>query len=154
MILTSQLIKCVINTYRPCQYSFYVTHVIGRWVFDINLPIGIVVSLLSIKYISSATGRTGSYENKPRLDILLVEIKPVWDMCVKTITTKGIKSRFLTQVCAENISYVRELLKINEVRIVLSLVKLFLHLKFYAIICVYELCLKLDSHCDFSSSMN
>jgi hypothetical protein len=87
---------------------------------DVAIDKGIVVSLLSIKYISSATGRTGSYENKPRLDILLVEIKPVWDRCVKTITTKGIKSRFLTQVCAENISYVRELLKINEVRIVLS----------------------------------
>jgi EmrB/QacA subfamily drug resistance transporter len=35
-----------------------------RWVFDINVPIGVIVSLLSIKYISSTTGRTGSYENR------------------------------------------------------------------------------------------
>ena len=27
-----------------------------RWVFDINVPIGVAVSLLSIKYISSNTG--------------------------------------------------------------------------------------------------
>ncbi|MFL6412371.1 MAG: MFS transporter, partial [Nitrososphaeraceae archaeon] len=33
-----------------------------RWVFDINVPIGVIVSLLSIKYISSTTGRT--YENR------------------------------------------------------------------------------------------
>jgi EmrB/QacA subfamily drug resistance transporter len=38
-----------------------------RWVFDINVPIGLVVSLLSIKYISSNTRRT--YEHK-HLDIL------------------------------------------------------------------------------------
>src|SRR5215469_18571808 len=37
-----------------------------RWVFDINVPIGLVVSLLSIKYISSTTRRT--YEHK-HLDI-------------------------------------------------------------------------------------
>jgi EmrB/QacA subfamily drug resistance transporter len=37
-----------------------------RWVFDINVPIGLVVSLLSIKYISSITRRT--YEHK-HLDI-------------------------------------------------------------------------------------
>ena len=37
-----------------------------RWVFDINVPIGLVVSLLSIKYISSTTRRT--YERK-HLDI-------------------------------------------------------------------------------------
>ena len=36
-----------------------------RWVFDINVPIGLVISLLSIKYIStSMTRRTGSYENR------------------------------------------------------------------------------------------
>src|ERR671918_251368 len=36
-----------------------------RWVFDINVPIGIVVSLLSIKYISTGTTeRTGSHENR------------------------------------------------------------------------------------------
>ena len=40
-----------------------------RWVFDINVPIGVVVSLLSIKYISSTTGRTGSHENRHHLDI-------------------------------------------------------------------------------------
>jgi MFS family permease len=33
-----------------------------RWVFDINVPIEVIVSLLSIKYISNTTGRT--YENK------------------------------------------------------------------------------------------
>jgi len=33
-----------------------------RWVFDINVPIGVAVSLLSIKYISVATGR--AYENR------------------------------------------------------------------------------------------
>jgi len=39
-----------------------------RWVFDINVPIGVAVSLLSIKYISrSTTRRTGSHES---LDIL------------------------------------------------------------------------------------
>ena len=37
-----------------------------RWVFDINVPIGLIVSLLSIKYISSTTRRT--YEHK-HLDI-------------------------------------------------------------------------------------
>jgi EmrB/QacA subfamily drug resistance transporter len=37
-----------------------------RWVFDINVPIGLVVSMLSIKYISSTTRRT--YEHK-HLDI-------------------------------------------------------------------------------------
>jgi EmrB/QacA subfamily drug resistance transporter len=38
-----------------------------RWVFDINVPIGIIVSLLSIKYISSTTRRT--HENRHHLDI-------------------------------------------------------------------------------------
>jgi EmrB/QacA subfamily drug resistance transporter len=39
-----------------------------RWVFDINVPIGIAVSLLSIKYISTgATRRT--HENRRHLDI-------------------------------------------------------------------------------------
>jgi predicted Zn-dependent protease len=39
-----------------------------RWVFDINVPIRVAVSLLSIKYISrSTTRRTGSHES---LDIL------------------------------------------------------------------------------------
>ena len=38
-----------------------------RWVFDINVPIGIIVSLLSIKYILSATKRT--HENRHHLDI-------------------------------------------------------------------------------------
>ena len=38
-----------------------------RWVFDINVPIGIAVSLLSIKYITSVRGRTSSV-NKPHLD--------------------------------------------------------------------------------------
>jgi EmrB/QacA subfamily drug resistance transporter len=33
-----------------------------RWVFDINVPIGVIVSLLSIKYISSTKGRP--YQNK------------------------------------------------------------------------------------------
>jgi EmrB/QacA subfamily drug resistance transporter len=37
-----------------------------RWVFDINVPIGIAVSLLSIRYISSTAGRT--YESR-HLDI-------------------------------------------------------------------------------------
>src|ERR671932_1452865 len=42
-----------------------------RWVFDINVPIGIGVSMLSIKYISTrTTGRTGSAQNKHDLDIL------------------------------------------------------------------------------------
>jgi len=41
-----------------------------RWVFDINVPIGVVVSLLSIKYISSTMAQTGSRENRQRhLDI-------------------------------------------------------------------------------------
>ncbi len=39
-----------------------------RWVFDINVPIGIAVSLLSIKYITSVRSRTSSV-NKPHLDI-------------------------------------------------------------------------------------
>lgn len=39
-----------------------------RWVFDINVPIGIAVSLLSIKYITGIRGRTSS-GNKPHLDI-------------------------------------------------------------------------------------
>src|SRR5919202_362360 len=34
-----------------------------RWVFDINVPIGVAVSLLSIKYISSSKGQPGSYAN-------------------------------------------------------------------------------------------
>jgi MFS family permease len=34
-----------------------------RWVFDINVPIGIIVSLLSAKYISSNTARL-THENK------------------------------------------------------------------------------------------
>ncbi len=39
-----------------------------RWVFDMNVPIGIIVSLLSIRYISSKTGLT--HENRQRhLDI-------------------------------------------------------------------------------------
>jgi EmrB/QacA subfamily drug resistance transporter len=38
-----------------------------RWVFDINVPIGILVSLLSIKYIPKTTGRM--YQNR-HLDIL------------------------------------------------------------------------------------
>src|ERR1051325_5939312 len=33
-----------------------------RWVFDINVPVGVIVSLLSIRCISSTKGRT--YENK------------------------------------------------------------------------------------------
>ena len=42
-----------------------------RWVFDINVPIGVTISLLSIKYISSMTRQTGSYENRHHhLDIL------------------------------------------------------------------------------------
>ena len=39
-----------------------------RWVFDINVPIGIAVSLLSIKYITSVRGRTSSV-NQSHLDI-------------------------------------------------------------------------------------
>src|ERR687883_634332 len=41
-----------------------ITAILGwRWVFDINVPIGIIVSLLSVKYIStSATKRT--HENR------------------------------------------------------------------------------------------
>src|SRR5919198_1168784 len=48
-----------------------ITAILGwRWVFDINVPIGVAVSLLSIKYIfSSTTVRTGSYENRRHLDI-------------------------------------------------------------------------------------
>ncbi|MGB8935624.1 MAG: MFS transporter, partial [Candidatus Nitrosopolaris sp.] len=38
-----------------------------RWVFDINVPIGVAVSLLSIKYISSTVGGI-NYENR-HLDI-------------------------------------------------------------------------------------
>jgi EmrB/QacA subfamily drug resistance transporter len=34
-----------------------------RWVFDINVPIGLVVSLLSIKYISSPTRRTNEHKH-------------------------------------------------------------------------------------------
>ena len=43
-----------------------------RWVFDINVPIGVAISLLSIKYIStSMTRQTGSCENRHHhLDIL------------------------------------------------------------------------------------
>jgi MFS family permease len=42
-----------------------------RWVFDINVPIGVAVSLLSFKYISTTTTRrTGSYE-KRHLDIFV-----------------------------------------------------------------------------------
>ncbi len=41
-----------------------------RWVFDINVPIGVAVTLLSIKYISSTIGQTGSRQNGQRhLDI-------------------------------------------------------------------------------------
>jgi MFS family permease len=39
----------------------------SRWMFDINVPIGVAVSLLSIKYISSTTAR--AYENRRHLDI-------------------------------------------------------------------------------------
>jgi MFS family permease len=35
-----------------------------RWVFDINVPIGVIVSLLSITCISSTTKQTGSYNNR------------------------------------------------------------------------------------------
>ena len=36
-----------------------ITAILGwRWLFDINVPIGIVVSLLSIKYVSTTTKRT------------------------------------------------------------------------------------------------
>jgi EmrB/QacA subfamily drug resistance transporter len=38
-----------------------------RWVFDINVPIGLAISLLSIKYISTTTRRT--HENRHHLDI-------------------------------------------------------------------------------------
>ena len=42
-----------------------------RWVFDINVPIGVGVSMLSIKYISTGTtGRAGSAQNEHDLDIL------------------------------------------------------------------------------------
>jgi EmrB/QacA subfamily drug resistance transporter len=34
-----------------------------RWVFDINVPIGLLVSLLSIKYISSTTRRTNEHKH-------------------------------------------------------------------------------------------
>jgi EmrB/QacA subfamily drug resistance transporter len=40
-----------------------------RWVFDINVPIGLVVSLLSIKYISSTTRRTYEHTENRHLDI-------------------------------------------------------------------------------------
>jgi EmrB/QacA subfamily drug resistance transporter len=40
-----------------------------RWVFDINVPIGIVVSLLSIKYISNTTRRTYDDTENRHLDI-------------------------------------------------------------------------------------
>ena len=41
-----------------------------RWVFDINVPIGVAVSLLSIKFISSTMGQTGSHKNRQHhLDI-------------------------------------------------------------------------------------
>lgn len=40
-----------------------------RWVFDINVPIGFIISLLSIKYISSSTERL-NYGNRHHLDIL------------------------------------------------------------------------------------
>lgn len=39
-----------------------------RWVFEINVPIGVVVYLLSIKYISSTIGQI--YEKSHHLDIL------------------------------------------------------------------------------------
>jgi predicted MFS family arabinose efflux permease len=48
-----------------------------RWVFDINVPIGVAVSLLSIKYISSNTGRT--YENR-HLDIFGAVSVTAWLM--------------------------------------------------------------------------
>jgi MFS family permease len=42
-----------------------ITSTLGwRWVFDINVPIGVVVSLLSIKYISSTIRRTSENKNK------------------------------------------------------------------------------------------
>jgi EmrB/QacA subfamily drug resistance transporter len=45
-----------------------ITAILGwRWVFDINVPIGIVVSLLSLKYISTTTKRT--HQNRHPLDI-------------------------------------------------------------------------------------
>jgi EmrB/QacA subfamily drug resistance transporter len=40
-----------------------------RWVFDVNVPIGVIVSLLSTKYISSSTERL-NYGNRHHLDIL------------------------------------------------------------------------------------
>jgi EmrB/QacA subfamily drug resistance transporter len=41
-----------------------------RWVFDINLPIGVAVSLLSIRYISTGTiERRGSHENRQHRDL-------------------------------------------------------------------------------------
>src|SRR5215467_7913324 len=41
-----------------------------RWVFDINVPIGVAVSLLSIKYITSTMKQAGSRENRQsHLDI-------------------------------------------------------------------------------------
>ncbi|MBV9666668.1 MAG: MFS transporter [Nitrososphaeraceae archaeon] len=43
----------------------------SRWVFDINVPIGVVVSLLSIKFISNTREQTDSSENRHHhLDIL------------------------------------------------------------------------------------
>ena len=47
---------------------------------------------------------------------VLVQAKPVWDSCVNIITTRGIKSRFLTEITAENICYVKEIMRVNEVR--------------------------------------
>jgi EmrB/QacA subfamily drug resistance transporter len=42
-----------------------------RWVFEINVPIGLIVSLLSAKYISNATGNTigQNHKKKRQLDI-------------------------------------------------------------------------------------
>ncbi len=40
-----------------------------RWVFDINVPIGLAVSFLSIKYISSTTRRTYEHTENRHLDI-------------------------------------------------------------------------------------
>ncbi|MGA9153224.1 MAG: MFS transporter, partial [Candidatus Nitrosopolaris sp.] len=40
-----------------------------RWVFDINVPIGIVVSLLSIKYISNTRRQTYEHTENRHLDI-------------------------------------------------------------------------------------
>jgi hypothetical protein len=48
-------------------HSFGDGRVNDEWVFDINVPIGLAISLLSIKYISTTTRRT--HENKHHLDI-------------------------------------------------------------------------------------